>query len=574
MVQDEEKYQAKMQFFMNASHELKTPLTLILLAAEKLFNDNKPVKECKTILTNAKKMLALITELVDIRKADLGIGTLNIEHLNMSQLVRGIFDEISSWANNKHISATFTADAEDIELDADKDKMGKMIINLLSNAIKYTNENGKVDVHFKKGTMKDVAPCYGNLHTEGNISPEQPVCILTIRDTGVGISTESIRLIYERFFQVQGSSQSHLGSGIGLAIVKSIVLQHNGMIIVSSQRMVGTEFIVALPISGSSPITGKTENTDFDFKGFMNNQYCELDTDGTNNIKEPGSPRNDNPKLPTLLIVEDNKELQTALREQLSSSYNIHTADNGRMGLDMCMSIFPDIIVSDVMMPEMDGIEMCRQIKNNLSVAYIPLVLLTAKDNVESQIEGYESGADLYIPKPFSMKLLEVNLHRLLTQREQWLKGNRPDNAMQASPDYIRNTAIIETVTEKKTTKKEPQKSALSAEELQAMTEQFKKVINDNLSDPNLSPDQLASAMGVSRTKLYRDLKRIDGQSLADYVRNVRLEKAAYLLTNSNLNIQEIMLEVGFINSSHFTKTFKLKYEMSPTEYKKNICRE
>ena len=167
------------------------------------------------------------------------------------------------------------------------------------------------------------------------------------------------------------------------------------------------------------------------------------------------------------------------------------------------------------MMPEMDGIEMCRQIKNNLSVAYIPLVLLTAKDNVESQIEGYESGADLYIPKPFSMKLLEVNLHRLLTQREQWLKGNRPDNAMQASPDYIRNTAIIETVTEKKTTKKEPQKSALSAEELQAMTEQFKKVINDNLSDPNLSPDQLASAMGVSRTKLYRDLKRIDGHSLA-----------------------------------------------------------
>lgn len=574
MAQDEEKYQAKMQFFMNASHELKTPLTLILLAAEKLFNDNKPVKECKTILTNAKKMLALITELVDIRKADLGIGTLNIEHLNMSQLVRRIFDEISSWANNKHISATFTADAEDIELDADKDKMGKMIINLLSNAIKYTNEDGKVDVHFKKGTMKDVTPCYGNLHTEGNISPEQPVCILTVRDTGVGISTESIRLIYERFFQVQGSSQSHLGSGIGLAIVKSIVLQHNGMIIVSSERMVGTEFIVALPISGSNPITGKGENSDFDFKGFMNNQYCELDTNETNNIKEPESPRSDNPKLPTLLIVEDNKELQTALREQLSSSYNIHTADNGRMGLDMCMSIFPDIIVSDVMMPEMDGIEMCRRIKNNLSVAYIPLVLLTAKDNVESQIEGYESGADLYIPKPFSMKLLEVNLHRLLTQREQWLKGNRPDNAIQASPDYIRNTTAEETAAEKKTAKKEPQKSALSAEELQTMTEQFKKVINDNLSDPNLSPDQLAAAMGVSRTKLYRDLKRIDGQSLADYVRNVRLEKAAYLLTNSNLNIQEIMLEVGFINNSHFTKTFKLKFEMSPTEYKKNICRE
>lgn len=558
IAQDEEKYQAKMQFFMNASHELKTPLTLILLAAEKLLNDSKPAKECKTILTNTKKMLALITELVDIRKVDLGIGNLNLKRLNMSQMICQLFDEISSWAENKQLAISYTAEADDIVLDADKDKIGKMVINLLSNAIKYTNEGGRIEVTFRKGTVKDIVPCYEMVHTEGSIPSEQPVCILTVRDTGIGISTESIRLIYERFFQTEGASQSHLGSGIGLAIVKSIVLQHKGVIIVSSERMVGTEFIVALPIFNRCT---ETEKTVFDIEGFINDQYSELNTNEIKGEEKIQEKDTDDPQLPTLLLVEDNKELQAALKEQLSSSYNIRIADNGRVGLEMCMSIFPDIIVSDVMMPEMDGIKMCRHIKNNLSVAYIPLVLLTAKDNVESQIEGYESGADLYIPKPFSMKLLEVNLQRLLAQREQWFKSAKSAIDNESTSDE-RNTAGA--------TVKEAQKSVLSPEELEVMTEQLKKVIDENLSNPDLSPDQLANAMGVSRTKLYRDLKRIDGQSLSDYVRNVRLEKAAFLLVNSELNVQEIMNEVGFANSSHFTKIFKLKYEMPPTEYKKN----
>lgn len=558
MAQDEEKYQAKMQFFMNASHELKTPLTLILLAAERLSGKDSPAKECKTILTNTKKMLALITELVDIRKADLGIGSLNLKRLNMSQMVARLFDEISSWAENKRLAASYTAEAEDIVLDADKDKIGKMVINLLSNAIKYTNEGGQIEVSFKRGTMKDIVPRYETVHTEGSIPAEQPVCILTVKDTGVGISTESIRLIYERFFQTKGTSQSHLGSGIGLAIVKSIVLQHKGVIVVSSERMTGTEFIVALPIFNRCT---ETENDVPDIEAFINEQYNELSADETRKEETPKEQDTDNPQLPTLLLVEDNKELQAALKEQLSPSYNIRIADNGRIGLEMCMSIFPDIIVSDVMMPEMDGIEMCRRIKNNLSVAYIPLVLLTAKDNVESQIEGYESGADLYIPKPFSMKLLEVNLQRLLAQREQWFKSSQ-SALHNESASNERNTGGE--------TGKEPQKSALNPEELKAMTEQLKKVIDENLGNPDLSPEQIANAMGVSRTKLYRDLKRIDGQSLSDYVRNVRLEKAAFLLVNTELNVQEIMNEVGFANSSHFTKIFKLKYDMPPTEYKKS----
>lgn len=555
IAQDEEKYQAKMQFFMNASHELKTPLTLILLAAEKLVGKCQPDKEHHTILNNARKMLALITELVDIRKQDLGIASLNLEYLNLSQITRQLYDETIPWAENKRIAISYVTDDNDIELDADKNKIGKMIINLFTNAIKYTNEGGRIDISLKRGTLADLKPCYSTVHSEGSIPAEQPLCILTVKDTGVGISSESIRFIYERFFQVKGETDTHLGSGIGLAIVKSTVLQHKGMIVVSSERMVGSEFIVALPIHNE--LSTSPHQTFFDAESFIEKQYSEIDPDELKRNNNTEVAATSNPDLPTLLIVEDNKELQTALKEHFSSSYNIHTADNGRIGLETCLSIFPDIIISDVMMPEMDGIEMCRRIKNNLSVAYIPLVMLTAKDNIESQIEGYESGADLYIPKPFSMKLLEVNLHRLLVQREQWFKGKLPQRT--ETPAINKTEAIY----------KESQPPTPDSEKQQKMTEQLKRIIAEKINDPNLSPDQLASALGVSRTKLYRDIKGIDGQSLSDYVRNVRLEKATELLLTTNLNVQEIMNEVGFVNSSHFTKIFKLKYGMTPTDYKK-----
>lgn len=565
IAQDEKKYQSKMQFFMNASHELKTPLTLILLAAEKLIDANQPGKECRTILYNVKRMLALISELVDIRKQDLGLSTLHLGWINMSQMIHQLLGDMSFWAENKHITITYNTDDSDIEMDADREKIGKMILNLFSNAIKYTDEGGRIDISFKRGTQKDISLCYDTVHTEGSVPSGIPLCILSVRDTGIGISSESIHLIYERFFQVNGHSQSHLGSGIGLAIVKSVVLQHKGMIVVSSERMQGSEFVIALPIYENCRNSEPTaENQLLDVRSFIDEQYNEFESVKSCNVSENESMI-ENPDLPTLLIVEDNQELQSALKERLSASYNIYIADNGRMGLEQCMSVFPDIIVSDVMMPEMDGIEMCRRIKNNLSVASIPLVLLTAKDTVESQIEGYESGADLYIAKPFSMKLLEVNLHRLLVQREQWLKGKYSQEMLEPCAEEIKVSVL-----ESDDKRNGEEKGIYDTEEQRILTQRLKNVIDENISDPNLSPEQLSSALGVSRSKLYRELKRIDGYSLSDYVRNVRLEKAAHLLVSSRLNIQEIMNEVGFINSSHFTKIFKLKYNMTPSEYKRN----
>lgn len=547
IVKDEEKYQTKMQFFMNASHELKTPLTLILLSAEQLLAQSTFAKECKSIFFNTKKMLALITELMDIRKVDLGINTLNLTTVNVSQLSRQLFDEISPWAKKKNISISYLPTEKEIVMDADKDKMGKLIVNLFTNAIKYTSEGGSVEISLKEGYLKEVTPLYATIHVEGKINPDQLACILTVKDTGVGISQESIRLIYERFFQVKEEDRSHLGSGIGLAIAKGVVLQHNGSIIVSSQRMVGTEFIVALPVLHEHSVAKDTDDEAFNARGFIEGQYNELIPGEHLLLKEEtevNTGQTVNSDLPTLLIVEDNKELQVALKEHFSTGYHILVADNGRIGLEICETCYPDIIISDVMMPEMDGIEMCRRIKDNLSVAYIPIVMLTAKTNVESQIEGYESGADLYLPKPFSLKLLEVNLRRLLAQREQWFKGNKAPVSIKAEVKQF---------------------SAADRK----FEERLKEVIEQNIDNPEFSVESLLSPMGMSRTKLYSRMKEVCDQPLSDYIRNIRLEKAACLLSESDLTITEVMDESGFVNNSHFSKVFRLKYGVTPTEYKK-----
>lgn len=546
LAQDEEKYQAKIRFFMNASHELKTPLTLIMLWAEKLVSDNRLSRECNAILSQTKRMLALIAELVDFRKTDLGLNSLNINQINMTKTSRKLFDEISPWANKKQVAFVYSGPEEEIIMDADAEKINKMIVNLLSNAVKYTGEGGRIDVSIQKGRLEDIRPFYASSHTEGEMDSKKEACILSIRDTGVGISSESIRQIYERFFQVNGASDSHLGSGIGLAIVKNIVIQHQGVIIVSSERYKGTEFIVALPIYNKCTEAQDGEK-DFDFGTFIRENYNELT--GIEEKEPETLPEAENANRPTLLIVEDNQELREILKEHFAPAYNVRTASNGREGLDICLTTFPDAIVSDVMMPEMDGIEMCRRIKNNLSVAYIPLVLLTAKDNVESQIDGYESGADLYLSKPFSMKLLEVNLQRLLKQREKWMKGDTGCEAAEAQDTDTPETHA-------------------SMKERDRLVARLKSIIDEHITETGLSPDYLAAELGISRSKIYQKVGRIDGMSLADYVRNRRLEKAARLLVESDLTIQEIIGEVGLTNASHFSKIFRMKYGMSPYEYK------
>lgn len=553
IAQDDEKYQAKIRFFMNASHELKTPLTLIMLSAEKIVSHMNCSKECNMIIHQAKRMLTLISELADFRKTDLGISTLKPESVNISDTVRSIYSDVSVWAENKKINISYTHDDADIVMDADKEKICKMVINLLSNAIKYTGEGGSIEVSLHRGRPEDVSVRYPVSYTEGQLPPDADTCIITVSDTGVGISADSIRRIYERFFQVAETSRDHLGSGIGLAIVKNIVLQHNGVITVSSERGRGTEFIVALPVENCCSEDKDCGKTDFDFATFIKENYSELPE--MEPVEDPVTVVA-HKDAPVMLLVEDNVELGSALKEHFSATYNVHVAYNGLEGLQKCGELFPDIIVTDVMMPVMDGVEMCRRIKDNLSTAYIPLVMLTARGNVESQIEGYGSGADLYLSKPFSMKLLELNVRRLLKQKEMVMRHKE-------QPDTVASGEISE-----QPSALEPSYRNLEEMERQKLVCRLKEVIETNIQKTELSPDFIASELGLSRSALYSKVKRVDGMSLADYVRNRRLEKAAELLVTTVLTVQEVIIETGFTNASHFSKIFRMKYGMSPFEYR------
>lgn len=545
-INDEERYQSKLHFFMNVSHELKTPLTLISLAAERLM-ENHFSKECSSILHHSQKILSLISEIVDIRKADLGINQLSLSDQNIHEIIDQLFREMQPWAEEKKISMTYEVQDTGIHLDLDKEKIAKLIINLLSNAVKYTLEGGTIHISLQKGYIQHIHPLYATTHCEGEVSKTDELCIITVRDSGVGISPESIKYIYERFFQIKSSNQIHLGSGIGLAIAKSMVLLHKGTILVSSERMTGSEFIVAIPIRNESE-PSSTIHTDFNAKEFIQNQYLEHNEFEPKQSVDDTVVENAQTNLPSLLIVEDNKDMQQALKEHFSTSYRVTLADNGKKGLELCQSIYPDIIISDVMMPEMNGIDMCQAIRNNLSIAYIPIILLTAKDEVESQIEGYESGADLYMAKPFSMKLLEVNLNRLLKQKERvWKQSDST-----TEPTHVATRDILLDNENKK------------------FEEKLRLSVESNMANPELSVDFLTQELGLGRTKLYQKVKESCNQSLADYIRNMRLERSAYLLLNSTMNISEIITEVGFVNNSHFTKVFRLKYGVTPSEYIKN----
>jgi len=560
LAQDDEKYQAKIRFFMNASHELKTPLTLIMLSAEKMSSRENHSKDTDMILHQTKRMLTLIAELTDFRKTDLGISTLSLESVNMSEILESLYADISVWAENKKIHISCSRDEADIVTDADREKICKLVINLLSNAIKYTGEGGSIEVSLHRGRREEVPVRYPVSYTEGEMRPGTDACILAVADTGVGISADSIRRIYERFFQVAETSRDHLGSGIGLAIVKNIVLQHKGVITVSSERGRGTEFIVALPVVNNCAAEKRRESAGFDFSTFIKENYSELPE-----LEEEAAPADGTAgeEAPVMLLVEDNRELSAVLEEYFSGTYNVHVAFNGLEGLKKCGELFPDIIVTDVMMPEMDGVEMCRRIKDNLSTACIPLVMLTAKDNLESQIEGYGSGADLYLSKPFSMRLLDVNLKRLLKQKERIVKsGTVRAVAATGEAEAVATPEVTERPAE------EQSRRSPEEQERQKLVTRLKEIIETHIQETDLSPDFIASELGLSRSALYSKVKRVDGMSLADYVRNRRLEKAAELLLTTVLTVQEVIMETGFTNASHFSKVFRMKYGVSPFEYR------
>jgi signal transduction histidine kinase/DNA-binding response OmpR family regulator len=506
--------QLKIKFLTNLSHELKTPLTLILNPIENLLSHEKNTEKLDIINIvnrNAKRLLNLVNQLLDLRKIEENELKLTLAEGNFVSFAKEIFDSFKYLSERKHISLDFESSIDEYYTNFDKDKVERILINLLSNAIKFTNENGNVYCQIEADAEKGIK--------------------LIIGDSGVGIPEAMQAKIFERFFQINNSSNIlNQGSGIGLSIAQEFVKLHGGTIALESEENMGSIFTVCLPFVRTN-IKSSSINS-FDDISAKSIEIC------------PKHKENEqiSIKKPVLLIVDDSDDLRAYLRESLKSTYKIIEASDGKQGRQKTLASHPEIIVSDINMPNMDGITMVRKIKNDIRTKHIPVILLTVLGEEIEQLKGLETGANDYLTKPFSFKLLNIKINNLLSLN----KTLKHTYSKQINIDVPE----IEVVSEN-------EKFLLK----------IGRYIDDHITDPELSIEELSHKMFMSRGTLYSKILSLTGETPVEYVRSMKLKKAITLLEKSDMKISQIGYEVGFSNPNYFARAFKAKYGISPTEY-------
>ena len=520
----EEATQAKLVFFTNISHEFRTPLTLILGPLDSLERNEKLTpagqKLVQLMRKNVHVLLKLINQIIDFRKYENGKMQMYFTLTDLKAFISEICDSFIEFGKKKHIHFTFTASDDDFTLWFDSDKMEKICYNLLSNAFKFTSENGRIDVHLDKVILNDEA-----------------VAQLTIKDNGVGISEHHVQNIFERFYKVDSRAT---GSGIGLHLTKVLVELHNGTINVESAEGKGTKFSVHIPFRQREiPIVEQ-------YPTLKSNPEREEDMLILESEEEIPDLEHLQTDKPLVLIVEDNVDVRVYVKSLLLDSFEIIEAPNGQIGLFKAMKFVPELIISDVSMDVMDGFELCKQIKENLSTSHIPVILLTAFAQDEQRAMGFESGADAYIPKPFNESLLRIRVRKLIENREK-VKGYFQKNL---------------TFGERKENVAEIDKTFIN---------KFRKIIEDKLIDSDLNVDEIGKNLGLSRVQLYRKIKSLTNYTPNELVRIIRLKAAEQLILKTEKSISEIAYETGFSSPSYFTKCFKEYFTESPTEYVKRI---
>ena len=541
--QKEEYHQAQLTFFTNVSHDFRTPLSLILAALEPIKAGNLAGKYISILENNAKRLLALVNEVMDFRSLQNNKIKLNIQIDNWNRFVSENCSDFSESAEQKRIRYTVEQDPS-IAADCyfDKKVMEKILLNLLNNAFKYTPEGGNIKV----STLSNIRN-FTSMHANKIIiqpgDETQNLFGLVISDSGVGISEASIGHIFERYYRVSESSGTqHLGSGIGLALVKSLVELHKGYIAVYSERDLGSDIVIGFPVDVSV----------YEADDFHNN---EADSHNPENKFDTGSGFMDHETSPVatplpdskkknILFVEDNNDLRELLAETLREYYNVEEVANGREALEQLANKNIDLVLTDIMMPGINGIELSKKIKENIDSSHIPVVILTAKTGDENQIEGLYSGADIYLKKPVNKQILLLSLSNLFKQqariREYYAKH------------YFAQTDNTDTSINKR-----------DAEFMKQLTE----VIEKNLSNTDIDVLQIASTLAMSRRTLYGKVKALTGQSVVEFIRNYRLRKAAQILTEENISISMVMDRVGIDNASYFSRIFKKEFGESPSEF-------
>ena len=524
---------SRLVFFTNISHELRTPLTLIADPVEMLLEDTgikgKSRELLKMVQRNALALQQLVSNILDFRKIQNGKMELKLYRFDIVKTLTMWVGDFQLTAERKQIRLHL--DVDDLkgshEMIADQEKISRIVFNLLSNALKYTPAGGEIFV-----SLKDEG---ANLR-------------LDVRDTGKGISQDEADKIFERFFQAKGAAS---GTGIGLALVKSFVELHHGEARVESEPGKGSDFIVVIPreqegdsqvIHNDVDIVDNSVNASASTgKNVVDESVLQYIDDGDRSHGKVQQLVSENTNRPTVLVIDDNTDIRQYERTLLQDEYVVLEAADGKEGLAVALKEVPDLVICDVMMPVMDGLEFTKQLKTNTATSHIPVIMLTAKNLEEHRAEGYEHGADSYITKPFHSKVLLARIENLLRQRQ--LLKNLYQGAQEAE--------------------KEISESHLEDRDKQFL-KQLQAIIQKNLSDSEFGVEDMGQQIGLSRVQLYRKVKAMTGSSVVDLLRKARLAKARRLLETRSMSVSEVAYEVGFSAPSYFTKCFKEEYGMLP----------
>lgn len=520
---NEEINQEKVKFYMNMSHELRTPLSLIITPLEELIEqsrmlDQKMQQKLKYIYQNSHRLLHIINQLLDFRKAEAGALPIQVELCDIEAWSKQILPIFKDKALKKGINYQFNSSLNHKLLPADKRYIETILMNLLSNAFKFTPDNGNVEV---------------SLYEEGKDY------VLRVKDSGQGIPKEKLEKVFERFYQADEYRQ---GTGIGLSLVKCLVDKHHGKIAIDSEVNQFTEFRIILPADINVFLANELATPNRQTKESLLQQIEGFDLDIPSKVQEKERNEETEEEKHTLLLVDDNEDMLNYLKDTLNSQYHVIVATNGRIAMNVMKSQEVDMVLSDVMMPEINGLKLCEMIKRNLQTCHIPVILLSAKSSLDDQTSGIETGADDYIAKPFSMALLKGKICNILKSRERIIH-------------YYQNSISMDT----------PQ-VALNSTDNKFLSNTI-QIIEENFDNAEFSTDDLANKLSMSRSNLYLKMSSIAGEPPSNFIRRIRFNKVCKLLLEEKYSIAEISYMTGFSSPSYLTNSFKKYVGVLPSEF-------
>ena len=521
-IEQEKSLNNKLKFFTDISHEIKTPLSLIVAPVEELISNpmlgNTTRTKLKLINQNVKRLMTLVEQIMDIRKYDNNVMKLKVGEIDLSLFIEEIVMLFKPAIRRKNIVIKCDL-REHMMAYVDKEKFEKVIVNLLSNALKFTSENGYIRISCEE--------------TEFNF-------IICVEDSGDGIVKADLEKVFDRFYQ-SSNIGTRGGTGIGLSLARYIVEQHKGKIWVDSEPGKGAKFYIQLLKGRAHFEEGEILERQQDSSDGIQYEVLEEDILKEEEASEVGVQMY---KDATILIAEDNGALCTYLKQVLDKEYTVITAPDGQTAYETALTELPDLIITDIVMPGMTGIELCDKIKTNINTSHTPVLILTARDMLSYEIEGYATGADAYVTKPFSLKLLRTRIKNLILSRR-------------CMKEMFRTQLILE-----------PSEITVSTSDERLLSKCL-EVVEMNMHNPEFGVNELGREVGISRPQLYRKIKSLTGLSAVQFIRSIRLKRAAQILAKDNSSVSEVMYSVGINNLSYFSKIFKEEFGYLPKQFKK-----